>query len=276
MDNLMASIRKLRAETGVGVLDAKDALLQNDGDMDAAKQALRLKGKAKAAGKADRVAGDGLIGMHIENGTGVLVEVNSETDFAARNSEFASFVVELSKIAASVDDIPALLAAPMNDTTVEGELTGKIAQLRENIVIRRMQKVTGSSVTGYIHNQVVAGAGKIGTLVGSEGLDDETGRKIAMHVAAARPISLSEDDFPAKRAQQEKDVLRKMAENSGKPDHIIDKIVTSGLRTLYTNETLVNQKFVIDPSVTVSSVVEKEGGKITGYAYLKVGEDADG
>ena len=268
-------IKQLRNQTGAGLMDAKEALSQNEGDMTAAVDWLRLKGKAKAASKADRTAAEGLVGLHIEGGVGVLVEVNSETDFAARNPEFAEFVVDVSRVAVAVDDVGGLMKAELDGTTVEERLTEKIAKLRENLVIRNLKKLTGSSVHGYVHNQVITGAGKIGTLVAAGGIDGDTGRKIAMHVAAARPISLSEQDAPADRVERERSVLTKMAEESGKPDHIIEKIVSGGLRKFFATETLLKQKYVINPDVSVEDAVKEAGGEVTGFAYLKVGEADD-
>ena len=249
MEITTAMIKQLRDQTGAGLMDAKEALSQNEGDMTAAVDWLRLKGKAKAAGKADRAAGEGLIGLYIDNGVGVLVEVNSETDFAARNPEFAEFVLKVCKVAVAVDDVQSLMKAEFDGSTVGDKLTEKIAKLRKNLVIRNLKKVAGTSVHGYVHNQVIEGAGKIGTLVAARGLADDVGRKIAMHVAAARPISLSENDAPAERVERERALLTKMAIESGKPDHIVEKIVSGGLRKFYSNETLLKQKFVIDPDI---------------------------
>ena len=272
MEITTAMIKQLRDQTGAGLMDAKEALSQNEGDMTAAVDWLRLKGKAKAAGKADRAAGEGLIGLYIDNGVGVLVEVNSETDFAARNPEFAEFVLEVCRVAVAVDDVQSLLKAEFNGSTVEDKLTEKIAKLRENLVIRNLKKVAGSAVHGYVHNQVIEGAGKIGTLVAARGLAEDAGRKIAMHVAAARPISLSENDAPAERVERERALLTKMAVESGKPDHIVEKIVSGGLRKFYSNETLLKQKYVIDPDISVGEAVEQAGGEVLDFAYLKVGE----
>ena len=272
MEITTAMIKQLRDQTGAGLMDAKEALSQNEGDMTAAVDWLRLKGKAKAAGKADRAAGEGLIGLYIDNGVGVLVEVNSETDFAARNPEFAEFVLEVCRVAVAVDDVQSLLKAELNGSTVEDKLTEKIAKLRENLVIRNLKKVAGTSVHGYVHNQVIEGAGKIGTLVAARGLAEDAGRKIAMHVAAARPISLSENDAPAERVERERTLLTKMAVESGKPDHIVEKIVSGGLRKFYSNETLLKQKYVIDPDISVGEAVEQAGGEVLDFAYLKVGE----
>ncbi|MCE2521957.1 MAG: translation elongation factor Ts [Rhodobacteraceae bacterium] len=265
-------IKQLRDRTGAGLMDAKEALSQNEGNLTAALDWLRLKGKAKAASKADRTAAEGLVGMHIEDGVGVLVEVNSETDFAARNPEFAKFVVDVCKAAATVDDIKSLMSAKFDGTSIEEMLTEKIAKLRENIVIRNMKKVSGDSVHGYVHNQVIEGAGKIGTLVAARGLGNETGKKIAMHVAAARPISLSEQDAPSDRVERERRVLTQMAEESGKPDNIMEKMVSGGLRKFFANETLLKQKYVVNPEISVEDAVKQAGGEVTGFAYLKVGE----
>ena len=271
----VAMIKELRDSTGAGMMDAKAALTETGGDMKAATDWLRLKGKAKAASKSGRTAAEGLIGMHIGDETGVIVEVNSETDFAARNPEFAQFVVAVARAALTTDDVQSLMAANLGGSTVEEQLTGMVAKLRENLVIRSMQRVSGSSVYGYVHNQVIDGAGKIGTLIVAEGIDSEAGRKIAMHVAAARPISLSEKDAPEERVERERGVLTQMALDSGKPEHIVQKIVDGGLRKFFQAETLLNQKYVVNPDITVEQAAKEAGGSIVGFAYLKVGETSD-
>ena len=268
-------IKKLRDQSGAGMMDAKKALVENDGDLKAAADWLRMKGKAKAASKADRVAGEGMIGLCIENGVGVLVEVNSETDFAAREPMFTQFVADLCGAALKVDDLESLIGSRIGGTSVHDRLTEMVAKFGENLVVRNMKKLTGESVHGYVHNSVAPGVGKIGTLVAASGLDPDTGKKVAMHVAAARPMSLSEEDAPADRVERERAVLTQIANDSGKPPAIIEKIVTGGLRKFFANETLLRQKYVINPDQTVADAVKEAGGEVTGFAYLKAGELQD-
>ena len=257
------------------MMDAKKALVENDGDLKAAADWLRMKGKAKAASKADRVAGEGMIGLCIENGVGVLVEVNSETDFAAREPMFTQFVADLCQAALEVDDLESLIGSSIGGTSVQDRLTEMVAKFGENLIVRNMKKLTGESVHGYVHNSVAPGVGKIGTLVAASGLDPDTGKKVAMHVAAARPMSLSEEDAPADRVERERAVLAQIANDSGKPPAIVEKIVTGGLRKFFANETLLRQKYVINPDLTVADAVKTAGGNVTGFAYLKAGEQQD-
>ena len=222
-----ALVKELREKTGVGMMDCKKALVENNGEIEAAVDWLRTKGLSAAEKKAGRVASEGLIGISVEGGTGALVEVNAETDFVARNDDFQAFVQTVADLArASGDDLEALKAAdyPETDRTVEEELTHMIATIGENMSLRRVQNVTaGNGALGsYMHNALIPGLGKIGVLVALESEADaaafETlGKQIAMHVAAAKPQAVNRDGLDQAVVERERDVLVEQARESGKP-----------------------------------------------------------
>ena len=263
-------VKKLREISGAGIMDAKRALTENEGDIKKSVDWLRAKGMAKAARKSDRTAAEGLIGVHVSNGVGVAVEVNSETDFVARNSEFCDLTRCIVKNAIEHDNVEALLSSGLKNATVREAVTEKIATLGENLAVRRVQKLDGESIASYVHNSVGEGLGKIGVLVAFRGVDDGTGRKIAMHVAASRPASLSEEDVPEEIIERERRILVEKA--GGKPPTVVGKIVAGGLKKFFSEETLLNQKFVMDPDKTVSQVAEEAGIVLQGFVRLEVGE----
>ena len=202
-------VKELRDKTGAGMMDAKKALTENDGDMEAATDWLRAKGLAKAAKKAGRTAAEGLVAVSVENGVGAAVEVNSETDFVARNADFQSMVAEIAKVAVGVDgDVEALKAAPMGGKTVAEVVTDKVATIGENMGVRRSARIGGDVVAAYVHNAAAPGMGKIGVLVamktdGDKAAAEAFGKQVAMHVAATNPASLSETDLdPGPRIRQ--------------------------------------------------------------------------
>mgnify|MGYP000061865103 CR=1 FL=1 len=203
-----AMVKELRDQTGAGMMDAKKALTETDGDMEAAVDLLRVKGLAKADKKSGRTAAEGLVAVATDGGTGVVVEVNSETDFVARNAEFQAMVGEIAKIALGVDDIEALKAAPMGGKTVADIITDKVATIGENMSLRRMHKLTGANVASYVHNAVAPGMGKIGVLAALEGESGEIGKQVAMHVAATNPASLDVADLDPVLVEREKQVLQ--------------------------------------------------------------------
>ena len=269
-----AMVKELRNMTGAGIMDAKKALVETGGEIDAAVDWLRAKGIAKAAKKSGRATGEGQICVLVSDGAGVAVEVNSETDFVARNKEFCSFARQVAAVAISVDDLEGLMAASLGDGTVADALAAQIAALGENMAVRRMQKTAGASVASYVHNQAENGIGKIGVLVALEGEDSGIGRQIAMHVAATNPISLSEEDAPADRVARERQVLAEIAKSTGKPDAIVQKIVDGGMRKFFATETLLNQKFVINPDETVGQAAKDAGVTVKGFVFMKVGDSA--
>ena len=180
-------VKELRDASGAGMMDAKKALTETNGDMEAAIDWLRTKGLAKAAKKSGRTAAEGLVGIAVEGGVGVAIEVNSETDFVARNAEFQSMVSDIAKAAVGAADMEALKAADLGGRTVEAVLTDKIATVGENMTLRRMVRIEGETVAAYVHNVVSEGLGKIGVLVALKGADNGIGKQIAMHIAATNP-----------------------------------------------------------------------------------------
>ena len=269
-----ALVKELREKTGVGMMDCKKALVENNGEIEAAVDWLRTKGLSAAEKKAGRVASEGLIGISVEGGTGALVEVNAETDFVARNDDFQAFVQTVADLArASGDDLEALKAAdyPETDRTVEEELTHMIATIGENMSLRRVQNVTaGNGALGsYMHNALIPGLGKIGVLVALESEADaaafETlGKQIAMHVAAAKPQAVNRDGLDQAVVERERDVLVEQARESGKPEEIIEKMIEGRMRKYYEEVCLLDQIFVIDGESKIEKVLEdagKEAGK---------------
>jgi elongation factor Ts len=264
-----ALVKDLREKTGVGMMDCKKALGETDGDLEAAVDWLRTKGLASAAKKADRIASEGLVGMAVDGTKGAMVEVNSETDFVARNEIFQTFVAKCAKLVLTTGaDMDTLKAAnfPESDRTVEEELTDMISTIGENMNLRRVETVSVNSgaVVSYMHNAIGNGIGKIGVLIGLESDADgaaleATGKQLAMHVAAANPQSISRDGLDPELVQRERDVFSQQARDSGKPENIIEKMVEGRMRKFYEESCLVDQTFVIDGESTVSKVIEQAG-----------------
>ncbi|CTQ34092.1 translation elongation factor Ts [Jannaschia rubra] len=267
-----AMVKELRDSTGAGMMDAKKALTETDGDMEAAVDWLRTKGLAKAAKKSGRTAAEGLVAVAVRDSEGVAVEVNSETDFVAKNADFQKMVASFANAALDAQDIDALKAAKVDGKTVEDTLTDKIATIGENMSVRRMVRLSGGSVVSYVHNAAAPGMGKIGVLVALSGPNDEFGKQVAMHVAAANPASLSEADLDASVVDKERQVQIDIARESGKPDAVIDKMIEGRMKKYMAEVTLLNQQFVVNPDVTVGQAAKDAGVEITGYVRLEVGE----
>ncbi len=274
-------VKELREKTGVGMMDAKKALVETDGDMEAAVDWLRQKGLAKAAKKSGRTAAEGLVAVAVEGGVGVAVEINSETDFVARNAEFQEMVGEIARVALTVGDVDALAAAPMGGKTVAEVITDKVATIGENMQLRRMVRVEAPVVAAYVHNPVVDGMGKIGCLVAIDGGDAEAaatiGRQVAMHVAAhdPRPAALDVTDLDPELVEREKQVLTEQARASGKPDNVIEKMIIGRMNKFYQEVVLLKQNFVVNPDAgsIEKAVADAAGGaKVTAFGRLEVGE----
>ncbi|MGB3553365.1 MAG: translation elongation factor Ts [Jannaschia sp.] len=265
-------VKELRDTTGAGMMDAKKALTETDGDMEAAVDWLRTKGLAKAAKKSGRTAAEGLVAVAVNGGTAVAVEVNSETDFVAKNADFQNMVKGIAETALNVDDIDSLKAADMNGKSVEATVTDKIATIGENMGVRRMAKLTGASVVSYVHNAAAPNMGKIGVLVALSAENDAFGRQVAMHVAAANPASLSEADLDPAVVEKERQVQIDIARESGKPEQVIEKMIEGRMKKYMSEVTLLNQDFVVNPDLTVSRAAEEAGVEIVGYVRLEVGE----
>ncbi len=269
-----AQVKELREMTAAGMMDAKKALTEPNGDMDAAVDWLRTKGLAKAAKKADRTAAEGLVAVAVDGGTGVAVEVNSETDFVGKNAEFQGMVKQIAGAALSVDDVEALKTAEIGGKSVETMITDKIATIGENMTLRRMAKVSGESVVSYVHNAAAEGMGKIGVLVALNGSNDDFGRQVAMHVAAAdpRPQALNEAEVDPALVEKERSIQIEIARESGKPEQVIEKMIEGRMKKFLSEITLLNQAFVVNPDLTVGQAAKEAGVEIVGFVRLEVGE----
>ena len=265
-------VKELRESTGAGMMDCKAALTETAGDMTAAQDWLRKKGLSKAAKKAGRIAAEGLIGIVTSGTRGVVVEVNSETDFVARNEQFQGLVKMIAQVALKTGaDVAAIKAAKVGDATVETAISDAIATIGENMSLRRaaLLEVGKGVVSSYVHGAVVDGAGKMGVLVAleSSGKTDELaalGRQLAMHVAATNPQALDPAGLDPATVKREKDVLADKYRQQGKPDNVIEKIVESGLKTYYKEVCLLEQAFIHDTGKSVAQAVKEAEGKVGG------------
>jgi len=265
-------VKDLRDRTGAGMMDAKKALTETDGDMEAAIDWLRTKGLAKAAKKSGRTAAEGLVAVEVKGGKGVAVEVNSETDFVAKNAEFQAMVAGIAKAAMGAADLDALMAADLGGKSVADTLTDKIATIGENMTLRRMARIEGETVVSYVHNAAMPGMGKIGVLVAMTGGDAAFGKQVAMHVAAANPASLSAADLDPALVEKERQVQIDIARESGKPDAVIEKMIEGRMKKYLSEVTLLGQAFVMNPDLTVEAAAAEAGATITGFVRLEVGE----
>jgi elongation factor Ts len=290
MANISAAmVKDLREKTGVGMMDCKTALNETNGDMEAAVDWLRKKGLSKAAKKAGRIAAEGLIGVALAGTRGVVVEVNSETDFVARNEQFQGLVKTIAGVALTVGaDLDKVQAAQADGSTVADSIASAIATIGENMTLRRAAglSVENGVVASYIHNSLSDGLGKIGVIVALEsaGNRDELatlGRMLAMHVAAANPQALDVASLDPAVVAREKDVLGDKAKAQGKPANVVDKIVESGLKTYYKEVCLLDQAYIHDAGKTVSQAVKEAEGKVgapiklAGFVRYALGEGID-
>ncbi|WP_170455250.1 translation elongation factor Ts [Ruegeria arenilitoris] len=267
-----AMVKELRDSTGAGMMDAKKALTETGGNMDEAVDWLRTKGLAKAAKKSGRTAAEGLVAVHVEGGNGVAVEVNSETDFVAKNAEFQEMVGKITYAAQGVDSVEELLTADLGGKSVADTLTDKIATIGENMSVRRMAKLSGDTVVSYVHNAASNGMGKIGVLVALSGGDEAIGKQVAMHIAAVNPAALSEADLDPAVVEKEKQVQMDIARESGKPEQVIEKMIEGRMKKFVAESTLLSQQFVVNPDLTVEAAAKEAGATITGFVRLEVGE----
>lgn len=281
-----AMVKELREKSGAGMMDCKTALKESDGDMEAAVDWLRTKGLAKAAKKAGRVAAEGLVGVAAEGNKAAVIELNSETDFVARNDGFQELVSKVAKVALGTDgSVEAVAAADLDGKPVSDTITDAVATIGENMTLRRSAVLSAGEgvVSTYVHGKVVDGLGKIGVLValdssGDAAKLDALGRQIAMHIAATSPLALNTDELDPAVVDRERTVFSEQARESGKPENIIEKMVEGRLRKFYEEVTLVKQAFVINPDQTVEQAVEalaKELGtevKLSGFVRFALGE----
>jgi elongation factor Ts len=267
-----AMVKDLRESTGAGMMDCKAALTESDGDMQAAQDWLRKKGLSKAAKKAGRVAAEGLIAALTKDTKGVVVEVNSETDFVARNEHFQGLVKMIAQVTLDVGaDVEKIKAAKVGNVTVETAIADAIATIGENMTLRRAAalEVSKGVVSSYVHNAVVEGAGKMGVIVALEspGKADELailGKQLAMHVAAANPLAIDPTGLDPATVKREKDVLADKYRQQGKPENVIEKIVESGLKTYYKEVCLLEQAFIHDSGKSVAQALKEAEGKVGG------------
>ena len=272
-------VKELRDSTGAGMMDAKKALVETNGDMEAAVDWLRTKGLAKAAKKADRVAAEGLVGVAISGKRGVAIEINSETDFVAKNADFQKLVHGVTKVALRATDIEALKAADLDGQPVQTVIQEAVATIGENLNLRRMVSVEGDHVAAYVHNAAADGMGRIGVLVAIKGTDTGFAKQIAMHVAATNPLALSEADLDPVVVERELAVQTSKAleENAAsakpKPEAVIqNNIIPGRMKKFLEENTLMGQKFVMNPDLTVAEAAKQAGVEITAFVRLGVGE----
>jgi len=289
-----ALVKDLRDKSGVGMMDCKKALIENNGDIDASIDWLRAKGLSKAAKKADRVAAEGLVAVSSkEDGAGEVgaaIEFNAETDFVARNELFQNAAKEFALHGLHHDTIEALHGAVLeNGKSVQDEITNMIATIGENMQLRRAARLSVSEgvVATYVHNAVSTGVGRIGVLVALEGAGDKTalrelGRKIAMHVAATSPLSLNTDDLDPAAIEKERQVLTEKAKEEGRPEAMIAKIVEGQINKFQKDVVLTKQPFVMNPDVTIEQLVADTGKelgapglKLVGFVRLALGEGVE-
>ncbi len=282
-----ALVKELREKSGAGMMDCKKALSETNGDMEAAIDWLRTKGLATAAKKSGRVASEGLVAFCVDGTKGAVIELNAETDFVARNTEFQEFASTLAKLALDADNLDSLAASDYPETgrIVADELTNKIATIGENMSLRRMATVSVGSgiVVPYMHNSTAPGLGRIGVLVALEsaaGADalEGLGKQIAMHIAATSPASLSVEDLDPEAVQRERDVLIEQAKASGKPQEIAEKMVQGRMKKYYQEVVLLEQTSVIDGETRIADVVANAGKDagaeiaLTGFVRFNLGE----
>jgi len=265
-------VKELRDSTGAGMMDAKKALTETDGDMEAAVDWLRTKGLAKAAKKSGRTAAEGLVAVKVDGGKGVAVEVNSETDFVAKNADFQEMVAGIAGAALGVADVEALQGADLGGKTVAETVTDKVATIGENMSVRRMSAIEGAQVVSYVHNAAADGMGKIGVLVALDGENEAFGKQVAMHIAAANPAALNEDSLDAAVVEKERQVQIDIARESGKPEAVIEKMIVGRMKKYMAEVTLMGQAFVINPDLTVEAAAKEAGVNVVGYVRLEVGE----
>jgi elongation factor Ts len=291
MTNISASmVKELREMTGVGMMDCKKALAETSGDIEASVDLLRKKGLAKAAKKSGRTAAEGLVGVATKEGVGALVEVNSETDFVARNTEFQAFTKACSVLALESDgDLKKLLAAPLTGGGTAAEtLSNLVAKIGENMTVRRTEvlSVSPGIVSSYVHNAVAPGLGKIGVLIALRSSADSDkltvlGKQLAMHVAATSPLALDVSSLDQDVVARERSIFADQARQSGKPENIVEKMIDGRLRKFYEESVFLSQIFVIDGETRIEKVLENAGKEfgapveIAGYVRFEVGEGID-
>jgi len=287
-----ALVKDLREKTGVGMMDCKKALAENNGDLEASVDWLRAKGLSKAAKKADRAAAEGVVAVATAPGKAAIVELNSETDFVARNADFQKAAGQFSKLALAAANHDALLKTAHGGATVQDAVTNLIATIGENITLRRSAVLTGDAIAVYVHNKIEGSEniGRLAVLVALETSGDKAaaeafGRKVAMHVASAAPLALTEAEIPADRVEREKAVLAEQVKEDpkaqGKPPQVIEKMLEGRLRKFFEESVLLKQAFILNPDLSVEAAVKeaaKEVGApvtIKGFVRFALGEGVE-
>ncbi|MFT5951246.1 MAG: elongation factor Ts [Francisella sp.] len=269
MSNISAKlVKELRERTGAGMMECKRALVATEGDIEKAAEEMRISGQAKADKKASRIAAEGVIEAYAADGRAILIEINSETDFVARDESFQAFAAAAVKAAhtANAKTIEEVLAADMGGQTVEQARKTLVAKIGENIQVRRMKTVEASNLGTYIHT------GKIGVVAALEGGEEDLAKDIAMHIAAVNPLVVSGDDVPAEIVQKEKDIFTAQAKESGKPAEIIEKMIGGRIRKFLDEVALLGQSFVKNPDLKIEQLVKQHNAKVVSFIRLDVGE----
>ncbi len=264
-----ALVKELRERTGAGMMECKRALTETQGDIEAAVELMRKSGQAKADKKAGRIAAEGRIEIASEGSSAVIIEVNSETDFVAKDANFQQFAGECAQAAltSGVADVEALMAVEIDGQSLESRRAALVAKIGENVQVRRFQRVQGEGPLGaYLHGN------RIGVLVSLVGGDEEVAKDIAMHVAASRPICVDADQVPSETVAKEREIFRAQAQDSGKPPEIVEKMIEGRIRKYLAEVTLVGQPFVKNPDQTVEQLLQGKGAKAAGFVRYEVGE----
>lgn len=277
-----ALVKQLREKTGAGMMDAKRALVENNGDEAAAIEWLRAKGLSKAAKKSGRAAAEGLVAVKVsaDGKSGTIVELNSETDFVSRNESFQKALDGIANVALSTDGtVEKILAAPAPEGagSVDDMIKNMIATIGENMTLRRAGKISAARVSTYVHNAVAPGMGKVGVLVALDGPGDldDTGRKVAMHIAATSPAAATTAELDPALVESEKRVLTEQARESGKPDSVIEKMIIGRMQKFYKEVVLVEQPYIMDTDKTVGEFLKAQGATLKGFIHFKLGEGVE-
>ena len=286
-----SQVKELRDKTGAGMMDCKKALQENNGDMEAAVDWLRAKGIAKADKKSGRTAAEGLVGLAVDGSRAVAVEINSETDFVARNEAFQDLVRGVADVALGTDGTVDAIAAsnfPQTGKSVADSITDAVATIGENMHLRCAAplSVDNGVVATYVHNSVADGLGKLGVMVALESTGDAAalnaiGKQVAMHVAATNPLAVTSNDVDTDIADRERAIFAEQARESGKPDNIVEKMVEGRMRKFFEEVALMSQSFVINPDLTVEAALKEAEGsvgapiKVSGFARIQLGEGVE-
>ncbi|MCL2566782.1 MAG: translation elongation factor Ts [Alphaproteobacteria bacterium] len=268
-------IKELRERTGAGIVDCKKALTEAAGEMEAAVDWLRKKGLSAVAKKSGRTTAEGLVAIYINGNEGVVLEVNSETDFVAKNEKFQNFVKNLSHIAIKTDgeNVDKLKESAYEGHTVNDELNSLIATIGENLTVRRFKSIKGDKLFSYVHNTVSEGLGKIGVIVAfaDAGTPENIGKQIAMHIASTQPLALNKESLDPAEVEREKEVQKAKALEEGKPADIVEKMLAGRLDKFYQEVCLLEQPFIMDTDKKISQLLKENNANLTGYAYFVLG-----